>query len=173
MSYWTFISGVITVESLGRTTAETRYITETVLNHLPKVTGAECNMKVFIQQSYYERVSDDVDDFGQRSNNMEDGVHTVYSGYHLVVEGHLRDRRFEQTKREFLNWLCRLSKRIGILDICVKITEDDRQLILTDPRPFAGMFEIPPWVIKIGGKDWYHHVLGWIPGWEDCNEQSK
>jgi hypothetical protein len=34
----------------------------------------------------YERVSDGVDDFGQRSNNLEDGVHTVHSGYHLVVE---------------------------------------------------------------------------------------
>ena len=41
MSYWTHINGVIDVSPMGRTPAEQRYILETVLNHLPIVSGSE------------------------------------------------------------------------------------------------------------------------------------
>lgn len=170
MSHWTYISGVVTVESIGRTTAEARFITESVINHLPKVTGSEVNMKVFIQQSYYHCISDDMDDFGQKSNTLEDGIFNIYPRYHIILEGYLRDRRFEQTKREFMNWLCRLAKRISVVNICVKITEDDRQLVLTDPRPYDDLYEMPPWIIRIGGQEWYSHILGWTPCWDDEDE---
>ena len=41
MSWWTYINGTITVSPMGRTQAEKRYILETVLDHLPLVTGSE------------------------------------------------------------------------------------------------------------------------------------
>ena len=50
MSWWTYINGTITVEPMGRTQAEKRYILETVLNHLPIVTGSERDMEVHIIQ---------------------------------------------------------------------------------------------------------------------------
>ena len=54
MSSWTYINGVITVFPLGRTQAEKRYILDTVLDHLPKVTGSERDMNTYlIQKSGY------------------------------------------------------------------------------------------------------------------------
>lgn len=50
MSYWTYINGTITVCPMGRTQPEKRYILETVLNHLPRVTGSEGDIDVYIIQ---------------------------------------------------------------------------------------------------------------------------
>lgn len=41
MSWWTHINDTITASPMGRTQAEKRYILETVLDHLPLVTGSE------------------------------------------------------------------------------------------------------------------------------------
>ena len=40
MSWWTYVNGFIEVEPAGCTQPEKRYVLETVLSHLPKVTGA-------------------------------------------------------------------------------------------------------------------------------------
>ena len=53
MSDWTYILGTITVMPIGRTTAEAKYILETVLEHLPQVTGTEGNMQVYYHPSSY------------------------------------------------------------------------------------------------------------------------
>ena len=46
MSSWTYINGTVTVCPMGRTQPEKRYILETVLNHLPRVTGSGGDMDV-------------------------------------------------------------------------------------------------------------------------------
>ena len=40
MSAWTYITGVITVFPMGRTQPEKRYILDTILEHMPRVTVA-------------------------------------------------------------------------------------------------------------------------------------
>ena len=50
MSYWTYIRGVIDVKPMGRTQHEKRYILDTILEHLPEVTGSERNMHVNVIQ---------------------------------------------------------------------------------------------------------------------------
>jgi hypothetical protein len=40
MSWWTYINGMIKVSPMGRTQAEKTYILQTVLDHLPIVTGS-------------------------------------------------------------------------------------------------------------------------------------
>ena len=50
MSHWSYIQGVITVQPMGQTQPQKRYILETVLNHLPRVTGSEGDMDVYITQ---------------------------------------------------------------------------------------------------------------------------
>ena len=50
MSFWSYVKGMIEVYPMGRTQAEKRYILETVLSHLPPVTGSEENMKAHIVQ---------------------------------------------------------------------------------------------------------------------------
>ena len=57
MSYWTYVNGNIIVSPMGRTQAEKRYILETVLDHLPLVTGSEKNMNVYIIQKKDMKIS--------------------------------------------------------------------------------------------------------------------
>lgn len=72
MSSWTYINGTITAEPLGRTQAEKRYILETVLNHLPRVTVSEGDMDVYIIQKNGYNSSLSHDEFGERTNNLLD-----------------------------------------------------------------------------------------------------
>lgn len=41
MSSWTYVQGLIELDVPGRTQAEKNYILQTVIDHLPKVTGSE------------------------------------------------------------------------------------------------------------------------------------
>lgn len=50
MSFWSCVKGMIEAYPMGRTQAEMRYILETVLSHLPPVSGSEGNMKVHVVQ---------------------------------------------------------------------------------------------------------------------------
>ena len=155
MSYWTYINGTVTVRPMGRTQAEKRYILETVLDHLPFVTGSERNMNVYIIQK---------NGYNASSSHTELGVYGGYLGwdknnlslktqdeYILVVEGSLRDRMFEQTYREFQKWLCRLAKRVGIEDVLVEIKAYDKSTIVRNVNDIYGkMFEDPSWYRKKG-----------------------
>ena len=76
MSWWTHIRGMITVSPMGRTQAEKRYILETVLEHLPRVTGSEGDMDVHIVQRSGYNLSSSHDEFGMRTNNLID----IWSG---------------------------------------------------------------------------------------------
>lgn len=132
MSYWTYIQGTITVRPMGRTQPEKRYILETVLNHLPRVTGSEGDMNVYIIQKNGYNSSCSCDEFGEVTNNLVDrygyksrnrGWLQTQDEYILVVNAALRDREFEQTYREFIKWFVRLCKRVGCKDIeCKEIS---------------------------------------------------
>ena len=50
MSYWTKVNGNIIVEPIGETQAEVRYVLDSVLEHLPIVSGSEGCMDVYIIQ---------------------------------------------------------------------------------------------------------------------------
>ena len=102
---------------MGRTQAEKRYILDTVLEHLPQVTGSEKDMNVYVIQKAGYDSSSSCDEFGEVTNNLTDdygdrsrrrGWLRTQSKYILVVEGSFRDRLFDQTYKEFQNWLCRL-----------------------------------------------------------------
>ena len=71
MSYWTYINGTITVRPMGRTQPEKRYILETVLNHLPRVTGSEGDMNTYIIQKNGYNSSCSCDEFGEVTNNCK------------------------------------------------------------------------------------------------------
>lgn len=50
MSNWSYIQGTITASPIGRTQAQKRYILDTVLAHLPIVSGSEKDMDVYVIQ---------------------------------------------------------------------------------------------------------------------------
>ena len=72
MSWWTHVMGTIEVDVRGRTQAEIRYILETVLDHLPRVTGSEGDMNVYITQEAGCNRSSSLDEFGLATNNLRD-----------------------------------------------------------------------------------------------------
>ena len=178
MSYWTYITGTITVSPIGRTQAQKRYILDTVLAHLPIVSGSERDMNVYVIQKNGHNSSSSCDEFGERTNNLTDwhGNKTRSRGwlytqdeYILVVDAALRDREFNQTYREFIKWLVRLGKRVMIENILVKISGYDKFTIIKDycvknekyswQNIFNNSFENPSWMNDDGEVNWCEYML--------------
>lgn len=164
MSYWTYINGTVTVSPMGRTQAEKRYVLDTVLDHLPRVTGSEGDMDVYVIQKNGYNSSSSCDEFGDRTNNLKDrhgnksydrGWLQTQDEYILVVDAALRDREFEQTYREFMKWFVRLCKRVGCENVLVEIKGYGKSTIINDRNiqrkknsfksVFDGLFEDPSW----------------------------
>lgn len=158
MSLWTHIRGTVMVSPMGRSQPEKRYILDTVLEHLPRVTGSEGDMDVHVIQRTGHDMSSSCDEFGMRTNNLTDplyggksyknGWHEVQTQYILVLDGDLRDRRFEETKKDLMRWLCRLAKRVIVYEALVELTGDyDRRMLISDDTDkFWNMHEDPSWV---------------------------
>lgn len=150
MSYWTYINGVITVEPMGRTQHEKRYILETILDHLPKVTGSERDMNISILEKQSGVTSScNCNEFGEftyRRHSYPD----IYEQYMVVIDGSFRDRYFEETKRELNKFLNRLAKRVYMNDILVEMHGFDyggyqKKLIISNAEPYKQMEEGPSW----------------------------
>lgn len=184
MSSWTYITGTITVSPIGRTQAEKRYILDTVLAHLPIVSGSEKDMDVYVIQKNGHNSSCYYDEFGERTNNLTDGYGQksrvrgwlcTQDEYILVVDAALRDREFNQTYREFMKWLVRLGKRVMIDNILVKISGYDKSTIIKNYRVqnekhsyqnvFFNLFEGTSWVN--GEVNWCEYML--YPEAKDSN----
>lgn len=130
MSLWTQIHGIIVVSPTGRTQAEKRYVLDTVLNHLPVVTGSEGSMNVYVNQINGHDSSSSTDEYGERTSNLIDcyggksfknGWLRTQSKYIISIADSFRDREFEETFHEFVKWIVRLGKRISIeyIDVVV------------------------------------------------------
>lgn len=173
MSWWSYIHGTIEVSPMGRTQAEKRYILDTVLDHLPRVTGSEGDMDVYVIQKNGYNSSSSCDEFGQVTNNLVDyygyksrerGWLRMQDNYILVVDGSLRDREFEETFRAFQKWLIRLAKRVSIESVLVKISDYDREKLIQDKNKYySNLFETPSWSGESDGEPaWYEYLL-WQP----------
>ena len=185
MSYWTYVSGTVKVTPMGRTQAEKRYILETVLDHLPRVTGSERDMNVYIIQPKGHNSSSSHTEFGMYGGYIkwdESNLSLqVQDDYILVVDGSLRDRDFDQTFREFQKWLCRLAKRVHIDDVLVEVKGYGESAIVRNPyienpsscaTVYGQMFEDPTWAqyykkSGTGEPNWCEYLM-----WDrmkDCN----
>ena len=169
MSWWTYITGTILVSPAGRTQEEKTYILKTVLNHLPRVIGSEGDMEVYVNQEYGYNSSSSCDEYGDRTNNLVDRYGKSRNGwlrtqdyYLLTIHGALRDREFDGTYREFINWLCRLSKRIDVEEILVRINDYNKETIINEKYSscFGKMYEWPSWCKESDGEPaWWEHLM--------------
>ena len=171
MSYWSFVHGTVTVLPFGRTQAEKRYLLDTVLDHLPKVTGSEGDMNIYcIQKNGYSE-SCSYTEFGEQKP-FETLSTKMQSEYILVVDGNLRDRKFAQTYREFVKWLVRLSKRLGVEEVLVEIKDHAKYSLIqnrnqgNNGEPFSEIFEMVSWVEK-EESNWCEYLL-----WEESEESN-
>lgn len=161
MSSWTHVKGMVEVEPLGCTQAEKRYILETVLNHLPCVSGSENDMKIYIIQKDGYNCSSSCDEFMQHSNkgNGTYGSFETQCTYFFLVEGNLRDRIFEETYKEFQKWLCRLAKRMPVIDVMVEVKGYNKAAMIRNKNnQYTNMLEAGSWYNK-DSMNWCEYLM--------------
>lgn len=145
ISSWTYIKGVVEVSPRGRTQAEKEYILKTVLSHLPKVTGSEDNMNVYINQEIGYNSSSNCDEFMNISNLGNDKYYKCFEtqdNYLITIQGNFRDRVFEETVKEFNNWINRLAKRVMIEDCLVEVKGYNQKTLFTNKNDcYGNMYE--------------------------------
>ena len=165
MSHWTYINGIVVVSPPGVTQHQKRYVLETVLDHLPVVSGSERDMNVHvIQHAHYNGWSSH-NEFGEPMlrgfrPGGRDSMDTQ-DEYTLVLEGCFRDREFEQTMREFTKWMYRLAKRVWVKDVLVRVCCYEKEYIFRDARPFDAMTEPFSWNKESGGEPAWTEYLFW------------
>lgn len=107
-------------------------------------------MNVYISQEAGFSCSSSLDEFGHPTNNLRDmygnksqknGWLETQSQYMLTIEGDLRDRGFEQTKRELIKWLCRLAKRMRVDSVVIKLWAYDQSIVISNASPYDKMYE--------------------------------
>lgn len=164
MSAWTYITGVITVFPMGRTQPEKRYILDTILEHMPRVTGSEQDMHVHVIQKHGYNCSSSHNEFGERIPWNEN---KTQDKYFVVIEASLRDRYFEETLRELNKWLNRLAKRAGIEELLVKLTGwskvglENKEIVISNAKPYEQMAEWPAWTDIANGEPMWCEYLMW------------
>lgn len=178
MSNWTYINGLISVKPLGRTQPEKKYILDTILEHLPYVPGSEHGMETYTIQRKGNDSSSSDDEFHQCTTNAQDnygdregidnkGWYRTQSTYFIIVDGSLRDTYFSETLKAFMNWFCRLAKRIEICDANISISGYDidynyKKLAITNENDiFSKLEEIPSWCNDTDGEMAWAEYLMW------------
>ena len=154
MSMWTYVRGLIEIGAPGRTQAEKDYILQTVINHLPKVTGSEYGMNIYTIRANGHNHWSNRDELDRLNCDFK-----TQSKYFLVLDGSLRDRRYADTLKELNKFLNRLAKRLPVHSMYVQVYTYDRSHIhtFTNENDYYGkMFE--------SEHPWYKYLM-WK--WED------
>lgn len=124
MSMWTNVRGLLQVSVPGRTQKEKEYILDSVLRHLPVITGSEGPCYVhFIKGGGYNW-SNNFDEFDNYSNLTPSNGFQCQDDYYIVLEGNLRDRYVEFTLKEVSRFLSRLSSRLFVCYCYVEVSGD-------------------------------------------------
>lgn len=144
MSMWTYVRGLIEIGAPGRTQAEKDYILQTVIDHLPKVTGSEYGMNIYTIRANGHNSWSNHDELDHLNFDFK-----TQSKYFIVLDGSLRDRHYEDTFKELNKFLNRLSKRLPVHSMYVQVYTYDRLHIhtFTNENDYYGkMFESEhPW----------------------------
>lgn len=147
MSSWTYVQGLIELDVPGRTQAEKNYILQTVIDHLPKVTGSEKSMNIYTIQTAGH---DSWQNFDEFYNRVED--FRTQSRYFLVLDGNLRDRYYKDTFKELNKFLNRLGKRLMVDSVYVRLYNYEHSHIFTNKNNCYGkMFE--------NDNPWYNYLM--------------
>lgn len=147
MSSWTYVQGLIELDIPGRTQAEKNYILQTVIDHLPKVTGSEKSMNLYTIQTAGH---DSWQNFDEFYNRVED--FRTQSRYLLVLDGNLRDRYYKDTFKELNKFLNRLGKRLMVDSVYVRLYNYEHSHIFTNKNDCYGkMFE--------NDNPWYNYLM--------------
>lgn len=153
MSSWTYVTGVIEVDTFGRSDAEAMYMAQTVVNHLPRITGSEGCAKFYLSRPDGYCASSNVDEFHKASNLFNDKYRccfVIQPKVLITIQGSLRDRLFGQTLKETTKMLARLSAKLYVSDCLVKVQSDMNEKFI---------FDNPRWIQHREVTDWCRNLL--------------
>lgn len=138
MSMWTHVNGVIEVHTPARSSAEAMYMAQTVVEHLPRITGSERNVEYYFNLVHLPSWAKQPDEFipYDLTNYQYFCSDPKQNRVLVTLHGDLRDRMFEQTLRETAKTLIRLSKRLWINSCLVSVNSDwgDQQYVFNNPE---------------------------------------
>lgn len=99
-------------------------------------------MDIHIVRAYGHNMWSNRDEF----DNLAWGFKTQ-SRYFLVLDGHLRDRRYEETFKELNKFLNRLAKRLNVHSVYVRLNDYGRSYTFTNKNDcYENMFDDEhPW----------------------------
>lgn len=134
---WTYVQGLIKLGAPGRTQAEKDYIFAN-----GNQSSSKGDMDIHIVRAYGHNMWSNRDEF----HNLARGFKTQ-SRYFLVLDGHLRDRRYEETFKELNKFLNRLAKRLNVHLVYVRLNDYDRYYTFTNKNDcYENMFDDEhPW----------------------------
>lgn len=137
MSQWTYVRGMIEADVCGMTTSETRFLAETATQVIPKVTGSERDMAIYVTIPDGPNASSSTDMFNRESN-----LHPKHGPWFesqtkalLTLHGNLRDRDHETTLKELTNMLKKLATWVSI-DSCIIAVYDStgKSTVINNPE---------------------------------------
>lgn len=158
MSSWTYVSGLIEVDTFAQTDAEAIFKAQTVVEHLPRITGSEDAAHfVVVPMPGWHNQSSGLDELGHFSDLGDKHYSGRWNPFHsqsgvlLALHGSLRDRWFEQTLHETTKCLTRLASRLHVRDCLVRVSGFDRQYI----------FDSPDWIRQMPNGGWKDRLVDW------------
>ena len=159
MSEWVYVDGMIEIDTNSRSDAESMYIAQSVVNHLPQVHGSEGNVEYYLSLKNEDSDYDYKDEFGNLSNLTRG--ETAYSDFRwqtqviIAVHGELRDTNFDAALREMTNMLNWLSSRIYVNTCLVRVRSYGREFIFRDSnREFKSS-----WIAGRSVNDWVQNCF--------------
>jgi len=153
MSKWTYVRGMIKVDTYADSDAAAMFMAQTVVNHLPRITGSESDAQLYCIRPNGHTGSSNVDEFNQSSNLYTDSYFKSFEtqpAVIIVLDGSLRDRTFNETLQETTAMLTRLSSRLHI-EACV--------VSVADYLGKSFVFNNPRWLIDMPTSDWAYSLL--------------
>ena len=157
MSAWTYVHGMLEVDTFAQTSAEAIFKVQTVIDHLPQITGSEGPARFTVVPRLGHNTSSNCDELEHRSNLGVRHGFREYCSFEaqtrvlLMLCGELRDRYFEQTLRETTKCLARLSTRADVLNCLVRVSSYEKEYIFNDPQ----------WMIEAPSSEWTSGLVNW------------
>lgn len=136
MSDWTYVNGIIQVDTMAKTTAQAIFIANTVIDHLPAITGSEGDVSYYTISPKGYNCSSNADEFNQFSNLKYRNYNRLFnykSNVLIVLNGQLRDRSFDKTLKETSKVLSRLSVRLYIVECLVSVCSYGKNFVFNNP----------------------------------------
>lgn len=136
MSHWTYVKGVVEVNTPANTSAEAMFLAQTVVNHLPKIRGSEGDVSYHLNLRHGANFSSNADEFDNFSNLYNGTYFKCFEGQSCVLitlDGDLRDAEFPDTLRETTKALARLASKLVIMSCIVSVSSYEKSFVFNNP----------------------------------------